>query len=263
MPKLSHPTITKGQAIAYLLRFYRNDATFMKELKQLRQPYLEALNIYGKAWLAFGASCAKILQPCEFQAFVTDYLQGKELPPVIADYLSLLQQKGDILGPYADKLAGLASKWKLRAPWAVHMLFLLDVVDILLKFGIPEEINIPLEFLEFLYPFPPPSPALELKIPSYAFIFYDKQEIITQISLKLHQYQAILKTKGLRERPSRLEKYALWWFEHYIQGKKYDEIAQMECYSPNGSLISYAKNVGTAVRKFSRLIGIEPRQSNK
>jgi len=262
MPKINHPKITKGQAIACLLRLYRNEPAFMKELKQLRQPYLEILKELAKAWIIFWAKCGGVLTPDEFQEFSMDYLEGKEqfakLPPEFAGYINQIQQKGNKLQPYADKLAELAPRWELKAPWAVPMLILFDMADILRESGIPEEIDIPIELFDFLYPFQPVLPPLEIKVSSLAFVFYDKREIMSQVSKKLDDYEANLKKEGLKERPSAIKNHARWWFEHYIHHKKFDEIAQMECYTPGGSLISYAKNVATAVRRFSRLIGISP-----
>jgi len=97
MPKLSHPKIIKGQAIAYLLRLYRNEPAFMKELKQLRQSYLEIVKELAKAWVIFGAKCVGTLTPDEFQEFGMDYLEGNEqfakLPPEFAGYINQIWQK--------------------------------------------------------------------------------------------------------------------------------------------------------------------------
>lgn len=66
MPRLGDPKIIKGQAIAYLLGYYRNEPAFMKELEQLRQPYLEILQKIAVEWTTFWAKCAKELSPREF-----------------------------------------------------------------------------------------------------------------------------------------------------------------------------------------------------
>ncbi|MCD6230325.1 MAG: hypothetical protein J7J88_00335 [Dehalococcoidia bacterium] len=262
MPKLSHPKITKGQAIAYLLRLYRNEPAFMEELKQLREPYLEMVKELTKAWIIFGVRCAEVLTPNEFQEFRMDYLEGNEqfakLPSEFVDYINQIRQKESKAQPYAGKLAELALRWKLKAPWAVPVLILFDMADILGELGLPEEIDIPIELFDFLYPFQPVLRPLEIKVSSLAFVFYDKREIMSQISKKLDDYETNLKKEGLKERPSAVKNHARWWFEHYVHRKKFDEIAQMECYAPGGSLISYAKNVATAVRRFSRLIDISP-----
>jgi hypothetical protein len=65
---------------------------------------------------------------------------------------------------------------------------------------------------------------------------------------------------GIKEYPSRIAHHARWWFEHYVNGRTYEEIADMEVKTPGGSLISYAKNVGIAVNKFSKLIGINMKE---
>ncbi len=260
MPKLSHPKIMEGQAAACLVRLYRNDTAFMKELKQLRQPYLEIVEEVAKAWMIFWGKCAEVLTPNEFQEFSIGYLEGNEqfakLPPEFTGYINQIRQKEDKLQPYADKLAELAPRWKLKAPWAVPMLIFFDMADILTESGVPAEVDIPLELFDFLYPFLPPSPPLEIKVPSWAFVFYDKRQIMSEIGRKLTGHGNKLKGEGLQERPSAMEKHAKWWFEHYVHNKTYDEIAQMETYTPDGSLISYRRNVGTAVRRFSRLVGI-------
>ena len=260
MPKLTEPRILKGQAVACLLNLYRNDPAFMKELKRLRQPYLGTIEEFAKGWVIFGAKCAELLTPPEFQKFMMDYMVGNEQvtkpPPELAGYIN---QVWNELQPYADKLTELAAGWKLKAPWAVPMLIFFDIADILRESGMPEEVDIPLELFDSLYPFPPPSPPLEIRVSSWALIFYDKQEIMKQIGRRLAIYEGKLKETGLRERPSAMEKHARWWFEHYVHKKPYDEIAQMETYTPGGSLISYARNIGTAVRRFSRLVGISPK----
>jgi hypothetical protein len=260
MPRISHPKITKGQAIACLLHLYRNEPAFMKELKQLRQPYLEILKELAEAWIIFWAKCAWVLRPDEFQKFSMDYLEGNEqfakLPPEFTGYINQVQQKGNKLQPYADKLAELAPKWKLKAPWAVPMLIFFDMADILREFGMPAEFDIPLESLDFLYPFPPPSPALEIKVSSWAFVFYDKRQIMSQIGRKLTEYGNKLKGEGLTERPSAMEKHARWWFDHYVHKKSFETLADMEVRGESSIAVVYASTIGKAVRKFSKLIGI-------
>lgn len=257
MPKLSHPKIIEGQAAACLVRLYRNDTAFMKELKQLRQPYLPLLSEVAAAWLKFSRECAKVLSPPEFQKFYECYLRGDkqavDLPAKLDAYVKQAEQTEEKLEPYKRGLDKLAYQCKLRAPWAWRILLLYDLVE---AAGIPEEVTIPIDLLDFIYPFQPPMPPLEVKVSSWALILYDKQEIVKQIGRRLAMYEDELKKMGLRERPSALEKHAWWWFQHYVHNKTYDEIAQMETYTPDGSLISYRRNVGTAVRRFSRLVGI-------
>jgi len=260
MPKLTEPRILKGQAIACLLRLYRNDPDFMKELKRLRQPYLKGIKEVAKGWVIFGAKCAELLTPPEFQKFMMDYMVGNEqfekLPPELAGYIN---QVWNELQPYADKLARLASGWKLKASWAAPMLIFFDMADILREAGMPEEVDIPLELFDSLYPFPPPYPPLEIRVSSWALILYDKQEIMKQIGRRLAIYEDKFKKTGLKERPSAMEKHAWWWFEHYVHNKSFETLADMEVSGESAIPTTYASTIGKAVRKFSRLIEIDPK----
>lgn len=260
MPRLSYPHITKGQAIACLIGVYRKDRTFMRELRHLREPYFQTLRDLTVAWLRFGMECGGVLTPKEFQEFSADYfLKGDgpvEFPKPLADSLSRLEQKQHELQPYIESLTKLAYNWKLRAPWAVPVLLLFDMTEICHKLGIPEEVQIPVGFLDYIYPFPPPAPPLGIRVSAWAFVLYTKRQIFRQIGNKLTEYEKQLKDKGLKERPSAMERHAQWWFEHFVHKRKYGEIVEEEVYTL-GSYISYPKNVGVAVRNFSKLIGIE------
>jgi hypothetical protein len=138
------------------------------------------------------------------------------------------------------------------------MLIIYDIFDVLtIKGLIGNEIDIPLEEFDALYPWASPLSALEIKVPAWAIILQGRKKVLADVGEKLQQYEKRIKSTGLTEYPSSLRKHAKWWFEHFVHGKKYDDIAQNETYTPDGSLISHAKNVGAAVRKFSILIGIE------
>lgn len=251
MPKLNYPKITKGNAIAALLNLYRKEPDFMKKLGKIRQPYLAILSKFAQDSLAFFKDSS--IPPAEYYQAVIDYTKAKSkkdpFPTKNSHYLSQLQ-------PYFDSLSELAYKWKLRAPWAVIALSLFDLINLLKALGLPDEMDIPLENLESIYPWAPPLPPLEIKIPAWAIILSGRQAVQTEVNKKLQEYENEIKDKVLHEYPSALSMHARWWFEHYIHHKTYDEIAQDEVYTPDGSLISYARNVGTAVRKFSMLIGI-------
>lgn len=112
MPRLSYPYITKGQAIAYLVNIYRSDPAFMKELKQLRQPYLPLLSEAAAAWLKFSRECAKALSPPEFQKFYECYLRGDkqviDLPAKLDAYVKQAEEAEDKLQPYKRDLDKLA-----------------------------------------------------------------------------------------------------------------------------------------------------------
>jgi len=69
------------------------------------------------------------------------------------------------------------------------------------------------------------------------------------------EYFYMLKKNGLKERPSKLEKHAYWWFQHYVKEKDWKAIANEEALinrrgGPNPD------NIQKAVKKFSKIIGI-------
>lgn len=253
MPRLSHPKITKGHAIDALLNLYRNDREFVRELDKIRNPYLDLIIQF--ALDSFDSGRKSGLPPKEYFETAIEHAKNVQQEssffteaPV---YVTQLQ-------PYFDALSKLAYRWKLRAPWAVPMLIVYDMFDVFRIEGLmPDEIDVPLEEFSSLYPWAPPLPPLEIKAPAWAIVLQGREKVLAEVSRKLQQYEKEIKATGLTEYPSSLQKHAKWWFEHFVHGKKYDDIAQEETYTPDGSLISYAKNVGEAVRKFSRLIGIE------
>jgi hypothetical protein len=259
MPRLSYPRLTKGNAINALLRLYRDDPGFMKELNALRSPYMQLLDRFSIDSLNFLIS-APPLSSKEWLQALLDYDPGKgKTGPFPAEeefpYSAELQ-------PYFDGLSRLAYKWKLRARWAVLMLFYLDISDCWKARNLPtlDEFKVPpLEELDSAMPWELPTPPLTLVIPAWAVVLLGREAILEEVSRRLRQYEDEVKASGLKEYPSALEHHARWWFEHYVHREKYDDIAQEEMHTPGGSLISYAKNVGNAVRKFSRSIGIEVR----
>jgi hypothetical protein len=254
MPKLSHPKITKGHAIDALLNLYRNDREFVRELDKIRDPYLDL--IIQCALDSFDSGRKSGLSPKEYFETAIEHAknvqQGCPFFPEAFVYAAQLQ-------PYFDALSKLAYRWKLRAPWAVPMLVIYDMFDVLrIKGLMPDEIEVPLEEFSSLYPWASPLPPLEIKVPAWAIILQGREKVLAEIGRKLQQYEKEIKATGLTEYPSALKAHARWWFMHYVEGKAYDEIAHVETYTPGGSLISYARNVGKAVREFSKYIGIAP-----
>jgi len=253
MPKLSDPRITKGRAVGSLLRLYRNDKGFVQELEQIRDPYLDLIIACALAF--FDSARKSQLSPKEFFHVVIEHAKNVQqcdsFFSEVSVYITQLQ-------PYFDALSKLAYRWKLRAPWATPMLVIYDMYDVLIIKGlVPEEVDVVLEEFDSLYPWASPLPALEIKIPAWAIVLEGRKRVLAAIRIKLRQYEKQIKATGLMEYPSSLQKHAKWWFEHFIHGKKYDDIAEEEIHTPDGALISYARNVGEAVRRFSRLISID------
>jgi hypothetical protein len=251
MPKLNYPKITKGDAISALIRLYRKHPQFMKELKNIREPYMNAilkLAVNGMVYFQ-----ENNVSPTDYYQATISYMKGEsKLDPLPVEQAKDAAQ----LQPYFDDLDRLAEKWKIKAPWAILMFFIFDMIDALSLESMPDELEIPMEKIGSLIPWSPPLPPLKMEVSAWMLILFGRDKIMSEIADKLKEYEGKLKGTDIKEYPSSLENHSRWWFEHYINGKKYDEIAQMETETPGGSLISYAKNVGIAVRKFSKFIGV-------
>jgi gamma-glutamylcyclotransferase (GGCT)/AIG2-like uncharacterized protein YtfP len=262
MPRLRHPVLIKGKAVSYLVDIYRNDEEFVKDLDEMRRPYLPVLFGLADSTLDFWAECKSKLSQDDYWA-VIEFYQGKseQMPSLdgeLEDRRSLMEQLWMQLQPYAKALLPLTNKWKLRSVWAIPILIYCDIFDLMAIMGLPTEIDVPIGSVVRLYPLPISIPDLEIAISPWVFFISDKGQIQKEIAQKLSDYQNKIKSSGFHEFPSALKKHARWWFEHYVHRKTYDEIAQMEVYTPGDTPIIYARNVGEAVRRFSNLIGIKP-----
>lgn len=259
MPKLSDPRITKGHAADFVIRLYLDEPEFVAELQELRAGYLELLAQLIVKQVEFLVRCRAAMSGEEYQKMARDLYASASigasiptLPVSLMDQLEDIRQRCSELRPYFRDLEQLAFRWKLRARWAGPMLHLYHVHDCLKNLVIPDSIDLPLEQLDLLYPWPPPVPALEIKVSAWAFVFYGRKHIQAEIARKLKDYEDGLKVAGLKEKPSALGKHARWWFEHYVKGKPYQELAQE---SPG----AYEETIKRKVWEFSRLAGIRNR----
>ncbi|MFC1901848.1 hypothetical protein ACFLX3_02850 [Chloroflexota bacterium] len=219
MPKLNYPKITRGNAITALLNLYREEPSFMKELDEIRQPYMPILEKFARDSLSFIKE--HNLSPSKYYQDTIDWYKGKiqqdPFPTEEFQYLSQAQL-------YFDGLAKLAERWKLRAHWAVMALFSMDLTDCLKGMGMPDEIDIPISDLGDIYPWPPPLPPLDITVPAWFFFISGREAIQTEIAGMLHDYEAGIKAQGLGEYPSAIEIHAQLWFEHYVYGKTYTQL---------------------------------------
>jgi len=269
MPRLVSPEMLRQIAIFYLLELYKQETGFVTEWKRLRQLFSSPLRQLAKIWAlswfseTVGTRFYNLFEAERDYQRLENYLEG--FPPSLtnprdrhelaAEYEEILER----LEPYTRALNDLAYRWNLRAPWAADELLSDDVDDVAGEIFKAAGVAIPVEDIpscaQFILPFLSP---LEVELPWWSFVTQGRQRILAAISKKLAVYEAMLKAKGAQEFPSSLEAHARWWFQHHVRHKTYDEIAQLEVYTAGGKLVSYAKNVGAAVRKFSRLIGINP-----
>lgn len=259
MPRLSDPRITKGHAANFLVCLYLREPDFLAELYQLREDHLELLAELVARQVGFFAKSRAVLTTEQYQNTIRDLYglhatQGRipGLPASLTRQLERIKQIGHNLGPYFRGLEELAARWKLRAPWAGPMLHLYAMHDCLKALGVPDTIDVPLEQMDLLYPWPPPMPPLEITVSAWAFVFYGRKQIQGEVARKLKDYESRLKAVGLKEKPSALEIHARWWFEHYVKGKPYRELAQQ---FPR----VYEETIKRKVWEFSRLAGIGTR----
>lgn len=219
MPRLNYPKITKTDAINALMAVYREDTAFMGELQALRQPYEELLLRAAidmiDYWVRSGDS------PDQYYRDVIAYHKSGAPDPLPAEFAYIVE-----LQPYLDALSSLAYEWKIHAPWAVLVLSMWDAFDLLKSKGVPQEVDIQLEQYENLFPWPAPLPPLEIRIPAWAAIIMGRKEIEIEIARRLERYETRLKESGLTEYPSSIKEHARWWYEHYVGGKTYNQIAQ-------------------------------------
>lgn len=234
MPKLSDPRITKGHAVSFLIRLYLQEPEFLKELHQVRQQYFEPLKELMMAQVKFFTSCNEVLSTEEHRKMYQDLYEwgtegssGPTVPANLTRQLKRIMLMYRKLGPYFHDLEQLVSRWKLRASWAGPILHLYDLHNFFKVIGMATDaVDVPLDQLDLLYPWPAPLAPLEIKVSAWAFVFDGRKQIQAEIAKKLEDYEDQLKAVGLKEKPSALEVHARWWFEHFVRGKTYRELEQ-------------------------------------
>ena len=256
MPRLTDPRIAKGLAAGYLIRLYLREPDFVAELEELRAGHLDPLTELMVKEAGFLVGCRAAMGADEYQSTIRDLYTSygsatsmSGLPVSLLNQLEDLRQLHLELRPYFRALEQLAAKWKLNAPWAGPMLHLHHVHDCLRDIVTSDDIDVPLEQLDLLYPWLPPLPPLEIKVPASAFCFYGRRQIQAEIARELANYERRLKAAGQKQRPSAVERHAEWWFEHYVKGKTYRELAQEY---PR----AYEETIKRKVWEFSRLLGM-------
>ena len=224
----------------------------MKEWAAIREPYVDVLTKFAEDGLRFFEHSN--ITPAEYYHDVIDYYKNEDNEdPFPVDKFSYLSE----LEPYFGNLGELAERWKLKAPWAVVTLYILDLINLLKHNGLPDDIDIPIEDLELIYPWKAPLPPLDIKVSAWAIILGGRQAVQTKTSKKLQEYEGQIKAKGIHEYPSALDKHARWWFEHYIHRKKYREIAEEEYYPADKTYTPNEESVKRAVWKFTKLVDIK------
>ena len=71
-----------------------------------------------------------------------------------------------------------------------------------------------------------------------------------------------MKSIGMKEYPSALNKHAGWWFEYYVRGISLTDIANSIAFVDNEGG-PQPQNIRSAISKFSELIDIKPGDRTK
>jgi hypothetical protein len=257
MSKLTIRLRTQGKAVAALLKLYKVEPDFARELEELRITYLPALEQWLKIGVPNWMKMKKTLTQEEFSIMRDFFLTANQtisnsLADKLEPFLSIPDPDlADQLDTYVESLTDLAYRWRLKAPWAGHVLLLNHLLDMTINM-MPEEVKnaeMPIETLE---PFLPsaPLPPLRFEVNAYELMFSGRQEIQDKFANALAVYENDLKSLGWRELPSRLERHAYWWFEHYVHHKKYPELEQEDPQIDR-------EGIKKAVWKFTKVLGIK------
>jgi hypothetical protein len=255
MPRLTHPKAVRTYAIVFLVDLYLRHSGFAKELGEVRMKHAGTIRQLAMDTDGRLEEFVRSAQPLhEWLTAHSAEATGQIDISVNAD-LAVPEE-----GPsYLRDLVALCHRWKLRTALALAVLIPRDMADALGKSRSASGADLPLGYYDRFQPWPPPLPPLVIQVSAWDIAYMGRGRVQSQIREMIAEYESRIKSAGMKEYPSALQIHARWWFEHYVEGKKYDQIAQDECYYHGESLISYAKNVGAAVRRFSRLVGIDPK----
>ena len=196
MPKLTINIRTRGKAVAALLKLYKAESDFARELERLRIAYLPVLQQWLKIAVPGWVKTRRSLTRKEFST-IRDYFltENVTISSSFADKVGPLLLTPDSqlacqLDTYVKALTTLADRWRLKASWAGPVLLLDHVQDMIIN-KIPKGTrysDIPVEMLE---PFLPsaPLPPLKFEMNPHELMFSGRQEIQDKFAKALAEYQ--------------------------------------------------------------------------
>jgi len=263
MPKLSYPPLTRFDAIVALVDLYLQDPAFRSALEKVRSEYRATLR--------------------ELATDITEWMSvawRTRRPSTLDGYHFVLDRQDLTARPYLNALETLFAKWKLPIPEPPNLVLYKEIESMPLTGVLPEY------DLYQLLPkkgviteggmlpdsvsgnkIPHPVPPLRVTVTFWALVLAGREEALEHIGRRLDEYEQMVKDKGYKEYPSKLKKHAWWWFEHFIHGSKFEDIMFIEVQNMANSTPKskgrephppHAKNIGIAVGKFSKLIGVNP-----
>ena len=252
MPKLTIPQRTYGKAIESLIQLYLNEASFVTKLEKIRHVHEQAvitwLDTSVPNWRSIGLSKDSFYRSGTPEENNTEMLiQFSNAVRQFNDGLNLNEE----LLEYENELRILTDKWHLKAKWAASAFLVrhfFDMAGITRKEIWQSEGSI--EMLEPLLD-EAPLPPLIFEVTAYELMYSDQKELVHKFAEQLSDYANRLKMRTWKELPSAIDVHAYWWFEHYVHGKHYKEIA--ENHKPEVT----ENSVRQAVARFRKLLAIE------
>lgn len=248
MPRLGYRQAVAANAVEALVNVYLQDKAFMEDLSEIRQKHHDTiLQIAGSTV----DLCREILNSPQ-PLYLLRYSLASEITHEFACTAGQDPSLAKDTEAYIVALVELMQEWKLRTPMALAALIPNEVAWAL---GLAEKSGkseLPLDFLDRVYPWPPPVPPLEIKISPWALVHVGRRGVQKEIARRLREYESQIKKTGIGEHPAALDRHAQWWFEHYIHGKNY---AELEKNWPDAT----RESIKRAVWRFSRLVGIKVR----
>jgi len=240
MPKLSDNLNDRVRGAIALVRLYREDPSFEKELNDVCKPYHSLFQQFALEFLDSHRDAID-LQDDDYQSLVSNLKE--QIGGQAAD-VNKIQACFHVLDE-------LAHHWKLTVPMSGLFLFLSRVTD-------------EVQFLEIkMRTTPTFHPRLSVDIsplelgavPAWLMTEMSKTELIGLIGVLISEYTDNLKKKGLKARPSKLEKHAYWWFQYKVKKKGWKTLADEEAELDEGGG-PHPENIQKAVTRFAKIIGI-------
>jgi len=224
MPKLTIPERTYGKAIGCLIDLYKKEPGFIEELQKIRSVYEPAvikwLDSSVPQWrrLQVELMQAKDRQDDSTTLSDVNIELSKKLSYSVRRFYGGWNVTSELID-YEKELHDLAYRWHLKAKWSGVVLILSHINDVvgIMSEGDETTIEMPVEVIEPMLD-KPPLPPLIFKVTAYELMY---------------------------------STHASWWFEHYVHGKPYEEIAAEH------SVEVTENSVRQAVFRFRKLLGIE------
>jgi hypothetical protein len=256
MPKLINEFSKIFKALVVLLRVYRRHPDFENELQQVHALYRFIVIGFVVQFLEGGFGLrshrdAVRLTDSEYDATLSGLKaiiaeETKHLPNVGQNGQAQVQACPDAL---FAALNDLAYRWKLRVSQAAIWLFFELVADEVKYAGLEFQTGPsfhPYYSTEKRHP-------IHINVPDWLLVEEGQKPIVKQFERVLAKRLARLKADGLSEYPHSIEKHAQWWFDHYVLGKKYKELARD---SQSMNVANREESIRRAVSNFSKLLRI-------